>query len=110
MQGVVTFTNPKAAGIDPGSLGHGRNVKPIEPHGCRRLQVAENGLQSFVEASGQAFRAVDLGLAGQAGRRRHAHVREVRDQDIGRAPLGKAEEHTPHNASPLTMSKAATKC
>ena len=57
--------------------------------------VAENGLQGFVEASGQACRTIDLRLAGQAGRRRHADVREVRDQDIGRTPLGKAEEHTP---------------
>jgi hypothetical protein len=85
----------EGGGIDPSPLGHGRNVKSVELGGCRHLQTAENGLQTFVEASGQAFRAVDLGLARQARRRRHSDVREVRDQDIGRAPLGKAEEQTP---------------
>ena len=91
----MTSTKPKAAGSIRARSRHGRNVEPIEPHGCRRLQVAENGLQGLVEASGQTCRAVDLRLAGRAGRRRHTDVRQVRDQDIGRAPLGKAEEHTP---------------
>ena len=39
---------PEGSRVDPGPLGQGRDIKPIESYGRHHLQVAENGLQTFV--------------------------------------------------------------
>ena len=39
----------EGGGIDPGSLGHGRDVKPIEPHGCRCLQLRRTASKAWLK-------------------------------------------------------------